>query len=327
MALKSILAGLLCCVAVALPVQAQTAAHSGFPERPIRWVVGYPAGGGTDFLARTVGADLMQRLGQPVVIDNRPGASAILAADNVAHSPHDGYTMLSADNGVLIYNGELFKKLPYSERDFEAVGMMGRSPLLVVAAPNSGIRDAQTLLARLKAEPGKLAMATPGKGSPHHLALELFQRELGVQLLHVPYKGGAAAIKDVMADQVPLMMLDLPSGIAAVKSGKVTPVLAVTAERIAQLPKLPTAVELGYAAMQAYTWQGLVLPKGVDKAIQTKLEGALGQAMQAPAVKKALYDSGWEVKSLNGAQWQAYVEAERARWLPFIRASGLEKME
>ena len=159
------------------------------------------------------------------------------------------------------------------------------------------------------------------------MALELFQRELGVQLLHVPYKGGAAAIKDVMADQVPLMMLDLPSGIAAVKSGKVTPVLAVSAERIAQLPKLPTAVELGYAAMQAYTWQGLVLPKGTDKAIQAKLEGALSQAMQAPAVKKALYDSGWEVKSLNGAQWQAYVEAERARWLPFIRASGLEKME
>ena len=327
MALKPILASLLWCAAAVLPAQAQPGSASVYPDRPIRWVVGYPAGGGTDFLARTVGGDLMKRLGQPVVVDNKPGASGILAADNVSHSPHDGYTMLTADNGILIYNAELFKKLPYNERDFEAVGMMGRSPLLVVAAPNAGIRDAQGLIAKLKAEPGKLGMATPGKGSPHHLALELMQRELGVKLLHVPYKGGAPAIKDVMADQVPLMMLDLPSGIAAVQSGKVVPVLAVSSERIPQLPKLPTAKELGYTALQAYTWQGLVLPKGTPAAIRDKLEAALSKAMQAPEVKKALYDSGWEVKYQSGAQWQKYVESERSRWVPFIRATGLEKAE
>ena len=190
--------------------QAQAQPNS-YPAKPIRWVVGYPAGGGTDFLARTVGAQLSRQLGQPILVDNRPGAGASIAADNVAHSAADGYTMLSADNGVLVYNPVLYKKLPYSaDKDFGTVGMMGRSPLLIVASPQAGLADAKALLAALQRSPGELSIATAGQGSPHHLALELFQREFGVKMLHVPYKGGAPALQDVMGNQVPLMMLDLP---------------------------------------------------------------------------------------------------------------------
>src|SRR5687767_3978247 len=179
-------------VAFAAATIAPHAQAQPFPAKPVRWVVGYPAGGGTDFLARTAGAQLSQQLGQPVLVDNRPGAGAIIASENVARSPADGYTVFSADNGVLVYNPALYKKLPYdAEKDFAMVGMMGRSTLVITAAPNAGLADAKALIAALKASPGKYSIATPGAGSPHHLALELFQREAGVSMLHVPYKGGA----------------------------------------------------------------------------------------------------------------------------------------
>lgn len=188
--------------ALALAVSATALAQTAYPAKPVRWVVGYPAGGGTDFLARTVGAQVSQQLGQPVLVDNRPGAGAIIASENVARSPGDGYTVFSADNGVLVYNPALYKKLPDdAEKDFALVGMMGRSPLIITAAPNAGIADAKALLAALKASPGKYSIATPGTGSPHHLAYELFQREAGVSMLHVPYKGGAPALQDLMGGQ------------------------------------------------------------------------------------------------------------------------------
>ena len=251
-------------VAFATATFAPHAQAQAFPAKPVRWVVGYPAGGGTDFLARTAGAQLSQQLGQPVLVDNRPGAGAIIASENVARSPGDGYTVFSADNGVLVYNPALYKKLPYdAEKDFATVGMMGRSTLVITAAPNAGLADAKALIAALKASPGKYSIATPGTGSPHHLALELFQREAGVSMLHVPYKGGAPALQDLMGGQVPLMMLDLPSGVSAVKAGKVVPLMTMGAERIPQLPNVPTAKELGYAGVEAYTWQGLVVPAAV----------------------------------------------------------------
>lgn len=241
-------------VAFAAATVAPHAQAQAFPAKPVRWVVGYPAGGGTDFLARTAGAQLSQQLGQPVLVDNRPGAGAIIASENVARSPADGYTVFSADNGVLVYNPALYKKLPYdAEKDFAMIGMMGRSTLVITAAPNAGLADAKALIAALKTSPGKYSIATPGTGSPHHLALELFQREAGVSTLHVPYKGGAPALQDLMGGQVPLMMLDLPSGVSAVKAGKVVPLVTMGAERIPQLPNVPTAKELGYAGVEAYT--------------------------------------------------------------------------
>ncbi|MCJ0765451.1 Bug family tripartite tricarboxylate transporter substrate binding protein [Variovorax terrae] len=300
--------------------QAQT-----YPAKPVRWVVGYPAGGGTDFLARTAGAQLSQQLGQPVLVDNRPGAGAIIASDNVAHSPGDGYTVFSADNGVLIYNPVLYKKLPYdAEKDFALLGMMGRSPLIITAAPNAGIADAKALLAKLKAEPGKLSIATAGTGSPHHLALELFQREASVSLLHIPYKGGAPALQDLMGGQVPLMMLDLPSGINAVKAGKVIPLLAMSGERIPQLPDVPTAKELGFPRVEAYTWQGLVAPASTPKNIQARLGAELQKTMNEPGVRQKLYDAGWEARPASAADMARYTAAERIKWHALIKARDIK---
>lgn len=306
-------------VALAGSVVAFDAPAQGYPAKPVRWVVGYPAGGGTDFLARTAGAQLSQQIGQPVLVDNRPGASAIIASENVARSPGDGYTVFSADNGVLVYNPVLYKKLPYdAEKDFVALGMMGRSPLILTAAPGAGFADAKALIAALKAAPGKYSIATPGAGSPHHLALELFQREAGVQLLHVPYKGGAPALQDLMGNQVPLMMLDLPSGISAVKAGKVVPLLAMSGERVPQLPQVPTAKELGFAGVEAYTWQGLVAPAATPKDIQLKLGADLLKAMNDAAVRQKLFDAGWEARPTDAAEMNRYVQSERKKWQALI---------
>jgi tripartite-type tricarboxylate transporter receptor subunit TctC len=316
--------GLLAALALTACCASSMAQAQSYPTKPVRWVVGYPAGGGTDFLARTAGAQLAQGLGQPVTVDNRPGAGAIIASEHVAHAAPDGYTVFTADNGVLIYNAALYKKLPYdAEKDFALLGMMGRSPLLITAAPNAGIGDAKALLARLKAEPGKFSIATPGTGSPHHLALELFQREAGVSLLHVPYKGGAPALQDLMGGQVPLMMLDLPSGVSAVKAGKVVPLLAMTAERIPQLPAIPTAKELGFAGVEAYTWQGLVAPAATPKDIQAKLGNELLKAMADAGVKQKLYDAGWDVRPADAAEWTRYADAERKKWQALIKARNI----
>lgn len=295
-----------------------------YPTKPLRWVVGYPAGGGTDFLARTVSARVSQQIGQPILVDNRPGAGAIIASENVARSQGDGYNLFSADNGVLVYNQALYKKLPYDPaRDFAPIGMMGRSPLIITAAPNAGIADAAALLARLKAEPGKWNIATAGTGSPHHLALELFQREAGVSLVHVPYKGGAPAMQDLMGGQVALMMLDLPSGISAVKAGKVVPLLAMSAERVPQLPNIPTAKELGFAQVEAYTWQGVVVPAATPKDIQARLGTELMAAMADAGVRQKLNDAGWEARPANAAQMLAYTESERNKWHALIKTRNI----
>lgn len=318
----------LCLAAAMLAVTASLTSPGvsaqSYPHKPLRWVVGYPAGGGTDFLARTTGAQLSQQLGQPVVVDNRPGAGAIIASELVARAAGDGYTVLSADNGVLVYNSALYKKLNYEpQKDFALLGMMGRSPLVITAAPNSGFTDAKGLLAALQGAPGKYSIATAGVGSPHHLALELFQREAKVSMLHVPYKGGAPALQDLMGGQVPLMMLDLPSGVSAVKAGKVVPLLAMSAERIPQLPNVPTAREMGFTGVEAYTWQGLAVPTNTPRDVQERLSTELQKTMRDPGVRQKLYDAGWEARPTNAPDMINYVSAERQKWYALIKSRNI----
>lgn len=311
-------------LAVAVSLTSFGVSAQSYPNKPVRWVVGYPAGGGTDFLARTTGAQLSQLIGQPMVVDNRPGAGAIIASEFVARAPGDGYTVLSADNGVLVYNSALYKKLNYEpQKDFALLGMMGRSPLVITAAPNAGITDAKALLAALQKAPGQYSIATAGVGSPHHLALELFQREAKVSMLHVPYKGGAQALQDLMGGQVPLMMLDLPSGVSAVKAGKVVPLLAMSAERIPQLPNVPTAKELGFAGVEAYTWQGLAVPKSTPQDVQDRLSTELQKAMHDPGVRQRLYDAGWEARPTNAPDMVTYVNGERQKWHALIKSRNI----
>lgn len=300
-------------------VQAQA-----YPSKPVKWVVGYPAGGGTDFLARTIAAQLSTQIGQQVVVDNRPGAGAIIGADITAKSPGDGYTVFTADNGVLVYNPALYKKLPYdAAKDFAPIGLMARAPLLLVAAPNAGIKDAKELMAAAKQSPGKLSYGSPGNGSPHHLAMELLKSRTGLFIVHVPYRGAAPALQDVMGGQIPLMMVDTSSGMSAIKSGKLLPLMILSGKRIAQLPDVPTMAELGYPDVEAYAWQGLVVPVSTPKDVQSRLTREVQAALANADVKKKLFDAAWEPVPSDAAAMASYTASETKVWHKLIKDRGI----
>ncbi len=308
------------------PSFAQTSSTNttGWPAKPVRWIVGYPAGGGTDFLARTIAAQVSTQLGQPVVVDNRPGAAAIIGSEITAKAPGDGYTVFTADNGVLVYNPALYKKLPYDPaKDFAMIGLMARAPLMLVAAPSADIKDGKTLLDLLKKNPGKYTYATPGNGSPHHLAMELLKSRAGLFVVHAPYRGAAPALQDVMGGQVPLMMVDTPSGINAVKSGKLVPLIMLSDKRIPQLPDVPTATELGLNGLEAYAWQGMVVPVSTPKDLQTRLTKELQTALSDPAVRKKLSDAAWEPIPSDAAAMSAYTASETKIWHALIKDRGI----
>jgi len=303
---------------LALPLSAPSA-QENYPSKPIRWVVGYPAGGGTDVLARNVGSQLAVELGQPVVIENRPGAAGIIAGDHVAKAVADGYTIMTGDNGMLVYNPALYKDLSYRpDTDYKPVGLMAKIHLLLITHPESGIKDGKELLAAMKANPGKFYYATPGSGSPHHLAMELFKDETGIDAVHVPYKGGAAAINDLMGGHVPLMLLDLPSGAGAVRSGKVVPLVSFSSERIEQLKDVPTMGELGYPEVEAYAWSGVVVPNQTDDAIVDRLNTALVQSLAHEDVRKRMYEAGQDPIPGTPQDMADYMKQETQKWHKLI---------
>jgi tripartite-type tricarboxylate transporter receptor subunit TctC len=315
---------LLAALAASAASVGASAQAQSFPGKPLRWIVGYPAGGGSDFLARSIAAQMSIQLGQQVIIDNRAGAGAIIGAEVAARSPGDGYTVFTADNGVLVYNPALYKKLPYDAgRDFAPIGLMARTPLLIVAAPNAQIKTAAELLQALKKNPGKLSYGSPGTGSPHHLAMELFKSQAGVFVVHVPYRGAAPALQDVMGGQIPLMVVDSSTGMSAIKAGRVIPLALMSARRSPQLPEVPTLVEMGYKEAEAYAWQGMVVPASTPKDIQQKLSQEMQLALAQPALRKKLDDAAWEIVPSDGMLMAAYTATETRRWHKLIRERGI----
>lgn len=303
------------------PAQAQAQA---FPSKPIKWIVGYPAGGGSDFLARTIGAQMSVQAGQPVIVDNRAGAGAIIGAEVTARSPGDGYTVFTADNGVLVYNPALYKKLPYAvDRDFAMLGLMARTPLVLVAAPSTNLKTIGALMEQLKSKPGTLSYASPGNGSPHHLAMELFLSRSGLSTMHVPYRGAAPALQDVMGGQVPLMVVDTSSGLSAIQSGKVIPLMAFSAKRLPILPAVPTVGEQGFKDSEAYAWQGLVVPASTPAAIQERLSKEMQAAVGNESVRKKLQEGGWEPVPSDSVLMKTYAFAETKKWHALIRERGI----
>jgi tripartite-type tricarboxylate transporter receptor subunit TctC len=316
--LKSLMAALL------LACSAAAVHADDYPSKPIRWIVGYPPGGGSDFLARTIGAQLGAQLDRPVIVDNKAGAAGMIAADLVARSPGDGYTIFSADNGILIYNPALYKKINYNpDKDFVCLGLLARVPLVLVAAPNSGLTSAGSALAIIKTKPDTFSYASPGTGSPHHLAMELLKQSTGLFITHIPYRGAAPAMQDVMGGQVPLMVADTSTALTHIKSGKLVPLLVLSAKRVAQLPDVPTAKEMGYKDVEAYAWQGLVVPASTPQSIRDRLTKEAEAAIANPAVRKNLVDAGWEPSPSDAQLMAAYMMAENRKWQSLIRARGI----
>jgi tripartite-type tricarboxylate transporter receptor subunit TctC len=308
---------LLACAAI-------SAAHAAYPDKPIRWLVGYPAGGGSDFLARTLGHQLADQLKQPVIIDNRPGAAGMIGADAAAKSSPDGYTLFTADNGILIYNPVMYKKIPYNpEKDFAPIGLIARVPLVLVASAGTKLPNLASAIAAMKANPGKFSFASPGNGSPHHLAMELFKEQAGVFAVHIPYRGAAPAMQDVIGGQVPLMVVDTSTALTHIKSGTLVPLAVFSAKRIPTLPNVPTLRENGYKEAEAYAWQGLVVPAATPPAMREKLTKELEVAMQNPTVRRTLLEGGWEPNPTDATLMNVYMMAERAKWHKLIRDRGI----
>ena len=265
--LTSLAAGLLS--AAALP---GALAQDGFPSRNVRWIVPYAAGGGSDFLARTIGQAWGGQVHQPIVVDNRPGGNTAIGASETARAAADGYTVLSADNGTLVFNPVLYKSLSYNPaRDLAPVTLMGRFPMILVAGPGMAAATAKDFLAQARTSKDGVNYASAGAGSPHHLAMELLRVEAGLKLVHAPYKGAAPALGDVAGGQVPVMMVDLAAGAGFIKGGKVRPLAVANATRLPQLPDVPTVAEQGFPGFEMTQWYGMLAPSSMTRAHVDKL--------------------------------------------------------
>ena len=314
----------LAMAALSLGTAALAAPPEGYPNKPIRWVVGFPAGGGTDVLARTVGAQLTEQIKQQVVIDNKPGAAGMLAAENVANAAGDGYTVLTGDIAILTFNDALYQKIRYDAlKDFTPIALMARFPLIVATHPNSGIQTIQQLVADAKKPGATLSYGSAGVGTPHHMTMELVSATTSAGMTHVPYKGDAPALQDLVGGQIPVAVLAPSLSLPYFRSGKLRP-LAVSADvRLPQLPDVPTLKELGLASNAVYAWQGLVAPKNPPPATVTYLSTQLQQALALPAVRQKLSDLGMEATPSNASQMDQHVRTEKALWEPLIKSRGI----
>lgn len=307
----------LACALLALPMWAATnaaAQPAAYPSKPIRWIVPYAAGGGSDFLARTIGQTLSTQVGQPVLVDNKPGGNTALGAAETARAPADGYTVLSADNGTMVFNPALYKSLSYSPtKDLAPVTLMGRFPMILVVGANSGIASAQDFIAQARAKPGGMNYASAGAGSPHHLAMELLKVQSKVFMVHVPYRGAAPALADVAGGQVPAMMVDMAAGAGFIKGGKVKALAVANATRLPQLPDVPTFAELGIKNVEAAALVGMVVPAATPPDVINALNKSVVAAINEPSVRKRLVDFGVEPVGNTPAQFAELLRNETTR--------------
>lgn len=312
--------GLLAVLASMFGVAAGSAAAQAFPAKAIRWVVPYPAGGGSDFLARTIGQTLAAQVGQSVLIDNKPGGNTAIGASDVARAAADGYTLLSADNGTLVFNPALYKTLTYSPgKDLAPVTLMGRFPMILVANPAAGYSSAKDFIAQTRAKPGAINFASAGAGSPHHLAMELLKVQAGLFMVHIPYRGAAPALADVAGGQLPVMMTDLAAGNALIRAGKLRPLAVAHASRLPQLPDVPTFAELGLPGVEAAALVGLVVPAATPPDVIATLNRQVVAAIRDPAVSKRLVEFGVEPVASSAAQYADLLRSETTRWHKLIK--------
>jgi tripartite-type tricarboxylate transporter receptor subunit TctC len=319
--LKSIAAGLALVLASALfsPAQAQ---H--YPTRPIRLVVPYAAGGSTDVLARLVGQKLSEIFAQAVVIDNRTGAGTLIATEIVAHAVPDGHTLLMATPPLVVAEA-LYKTLPFKlDRDFAAVTNIAATSNVLVVYPSIAVQSARELIVLAKAQPGKLAYGSSGVGGASHLAVALFAGMAGIELLHVPYKGGALAVTDLLGGRLALMFANLTTVQQHIKSGKLRALAIGTAQRSLVVPELPTVAEAGVPGYEANNWNGVVAPAGTPRLIIEQLQRAIRAIVEAPELRSRLLQTAFEPIADNPDMFKRYLETERIKWGRVVREAGIK---
>ncbi len=294
-----------------------------YPTRPVTLMVAFTPGGPSDVLARILGKKLEQILGQPFVIENRPGAGGNVAAETVARSAGDGYTLLNGNNSILATNAALYKKINFdAEADFAPISLIGSQANILVVNPQVPARTMAELIALAKANPGKLNFASSGYGAAAHLAGELFKAEAKVDIVHVPYKGAAPALQDVIGGHVQMMFATAASVVGHIRDGKVRALAVTTLKRTAVLPEIATIDELGLKGFDATTWHGLVAPSRVPKEIIATLHRATAEALNDPGVKTSLANLGVDIMGGSPEDFAAYIKSEIPKWTAIVKASG-----
>jgi tripartite-type tricarboxylate transporter receptor subunit TctC len=303
---------------------AASAAHADvYPSRPIRFVVAFPPGGGTDIIARAIAQKLSERLAQQVLIDNRPGAGGNIGTDIVAKSAPDGYTMLMGSAGPLAINASLFAALPFDpQRDLAPVTLAASTPNVLVVHPSLKAATVKELIELARASPGEINFASSGFGTPAQLAGELFNSMAHVKLVHVPYKGAVPALADLLGGQVQLMFSTMPPALPHVKDGKLRALAVTSAKRSPAAPGLPTIDEAALPGFEANTWHGVVLPAGAPREVIAKLNHEIVAILHLPDVVERLESQGAEALGSTPEEFAAYIRSETAKWAKVVRESG-----
>jgi tripartite-type tricarboxylate transporter receptor subunit TctC len=318
---RAALATLLATVAASLPLLAGAQAY---PTKPVRIVVGYSAGGAVDIVARTLGQSLAASLGQPFIIDNKPGAGTNIAVKSVIDAPADGYTLLLNAN-ALAANMALYTPAPFdAEKDLAPVALIGRVPVVIAANASAPYANVAQLIAAAKAKPGSVAFATPGNGSTPHMAGELFARAAGISLMHVPYRGGAQAITDVIGGQVPLLAMNALEVKPHVASGKLKVLAVLSPARSPIFPDAPTIAESGFPGFEASVWYALMAPAATPKPVLEKLHAEVQKALQTREMRERMTAVGGEILPGSTAMMAALLHSERQRYEKLVREANIK---
>ncbi|CDM63098.1 tripartite tricarboxylate transporter substrate binding protein [Rhizobium favelukesii] len=311
--------------ATAATLAASGPAWAAYPDKPVKWIVGFPPGGATDTVARLVGHSMSEALGKPIVVDNRPGAGSSVGATALAGSPADGYTVGSADNGTLIINPVVYPNIQYDpDRDFRAVGMYAGINLLLCVPSSSPIKTGAEYLEKAKGASEPLLYASPGIGTPLHLAMERLARDAKVNLKHVAYKGMAPALNDVLAGIVDSIVIDYTTANSQIKDGKIRAIAVFSEKRLTVLPDVPTMAEQGVSGFSAGAWHSLIVPKATPDDVVATLSQALGKALQDPLVKTRYAELGLDMPPSDPETMAQRWASEKATWQPLIRSLNIK---
>ncbi|QJR15528.1 Bug family tripartite tricarboxylate transporter substrate binding protein [Usitatibacter palustris] len=299
-----------------------TASVAAWPEKPIKVYIGYTAGGSTDVVGRLIAPRLAERLGQPIVIENKPGGAGDLAAELMLQSPPDGYTLMLTTVAVHAINPGLYKVRKFDAiTDFTPVAMVGSYPMILIASPQTSFKT----LAELKdlAAKAPTFYSSSGVGSPGHLSGELLVRALSATITHVPYKGGAPSVLAIMSGEAQLNFATLPAVTPQIRGNKVRAIGLASKERNPAVPDVPTLIELGLPDFDVGTWTGFVGPKGLPQEMVTKFNAAVAAVLAEPAIRQRLADEGAEIRTMSPAEFGAFMRAENARWVKVVRDAGI----
>jgi tripartite-type tricarboxylate transporter receptor subunit TctC len=315
-------------VALALGFVGNTRAQSSYPNRPIKMLVGFAAGGGTDVAARIVAQKMSEILGQSILVENVPGASGMIAAQDVAKADPDGYTLMMGSQTTYACAPNLYHKVTIDPvKDFTPIALTGASPLILVANPSFAAHTVADVIALAKAEPGKINFGTGGVGTTPHMTAELFQYDAGIKMVHVAYRGEAGAINDVLGGQIPIMFANLSAVMGNIKGGSLRAIAVTGARRSSSVPDVPTVAESGIPGFQAETWFGIVAPAGTPRNIVLKLNSAARQAVAADDTKQRFAQVGMTNGSSSPEELASYIKSEIAKWSKVIKDANVQALD